>query len=141
MKGSTFAIAIGTMLVAIAPVGVVNPAGYGEALTDLLGQAPLIHAVAVAWLVTGVLVLMQPAPSRSLDQRFVRAVAWLTAVTSLAMLWIPALVTNVTGWIASLPGWVMRLGSLSDFAFGVIMLWIGRGLIQTDSDKEDVLDK
>jgi len=141
MKGSTFAIAIGTMLVAIAPVGIVNPAGYGEALTDLLGQAPLIHAVAVAWLVIGVLVLMQPAPGRSLDQRFVRAVAWLTAVTSLAMLWIPALVTNVTDWIASLPGWVMRLGSLSDFAFGVIMLWIGRRLIQTDSDKEDVLDK
>ena len=139
MKASTFAIVIGATLAAIAPIGIVNPAGYAAALADLLGQAPLVHTIAVTCLVMGALVLLRPAACRSLNLRLVRAVAWLTVITSLAMLWTPALAGNVTNWMGSLPGWAMRLGSLSDFAFGLLMLWVGRRLIRAESDKENDL--
>ena len=55
------------------------------------------------------------------------------------MLWTPALAGIVTNWMGSLPGWAMRLGSLSDFAFGLLMLWVGRRLIRAESDKENDL--
>ena len=51
------------------------------------------------------------------------------------MLWAPALVENVTAWMTTLPAWPIRLGSVLDFAFGLLMLWVGRQLIESESDK------
>ena len=103
MKASTFAIVVGATVSAIAPIGVVNPSGYVTALADLLGQSSLVHTIAVALLAMGTLVLLQPVAGRSLKLRLVRAVAWLTVVKSLLMLWAPALVESVTAWMTTLP--------------------------------------
>ena len=84
-----FAIVIGAMLVALAPVGIVAPGGYLEALKDFAARLPLVHAGAVTWVVMSLLVLIHPTHGRSLNERFVRVLAWLVLVKSLAMLWIP----------------------------------------------------
>ena len=135
MKASTFAIAVGATVSAIAPIGVVNPSGYVTALADLLGQSSLVHTIAVALLEMGTLVLLQPVAGQSLKLRLVRAVAWLAVIKSLLMLWAPALVESVTDWMITLPAWPIRLGSVVDFAFGLLMLWMGRQLIESESDK------
>ena len=134
MKASTFAIVIGAMLVALAPVGIVAPGGYLEALKDFAARLPLVHAGAVTWVVMSLLVVIRPAHGRSLNERFVRVLAWLVLVKSLAMLWIPGFLPTAMGWLESLPGWAMSLGSLCDFAFGLFMLWTARRLIRAESD-------
>ena len=103
MKASTFAIVVGATVAAIAPIGVVNPSGYVASLANLLGQSSLVHTIAVALLAMGTLVLLQPVASRSPSQRLVRAVAWLSVIKSLLMLWAPALVESVTDWMTTLP--------------------------------------
>ncbi|MBO50451.1 MAG: hypothetical protein CMJ69_06660 [Planctomycetaceae bacterium] len=133
MKASTFAIAVGATVSAIAPIGVVNPSGYVTALADLLGQSSLVHTIAVALLAMGTLVLLQPVAGQSLKLRLVRAVAWLAVIKSLLMLWAPALVESVTDWMTTLPAWPIRLGSVVDLAFGLLMLWVGRRLIGAES--------
>ena len=135
MKASTFAIVVGATVAAIAPIGVVNPSGYVASLADLLGQSSLVHTIAVALLAMGTLVLLQPVASRSLKLRLVRAVAWLSVIKSLLMLWAPDLVESVTDWMTTLPAWSIRLGSVVDFAFGLLMLWVGRRLIGAESNK------
>ena len=135
MKASTFAIVVGATVSAIAPIGVVIPSGYVTALADLLGQSSLVHTIAVALLAMGTLVLLQPVSTRSLKLRLVRAVAWLAVIKSLLMLWAPALAESVTDWMITLPAWPIRLGSVVDFAFGLLMLWMGRQLIESESDK------
>ena len=135
MKASTFAIVVGATVAAIAPIGVVNPSGYVASLANLLGQSSLVHTIAVALLAMGTLVLLQPVASRSPSQRLVRAVAWLSVIKSLLMLWAPALVESVTDWMTTLPTWPIRLGSVVDLAFGLLMLWVGRRLIEAESGK------
>ena len=135
MKASTFAIVVGATVSAIAPIGVVNPSGYVTGLANLLRQSSLVHTIAVALLAMGTLVLLQPVSTRPLKLRLVRAVAWLAVIKSLLMLWAPALVESVPDWMATLPAWPIRLGSVVDFAFGLLMLWVGRRLIGAESDE------
>ena len=137
MKASTFAIVIGAILVALAPVGIVAPAAYLEALQAFAALTPLIHTVSVTWVAMALLVVMRPARGKSLGERFVRVLAWLTLIKPLAMLWIPGFLPTAMGWLASLPGWAMRLGSVCDLAFGLFMLWTARRLMQTESDVEE----
>jgi len=61
-------------------------------------------------------------------------------IKSLLMLWAPALVESVTDWMTTLPTWPIRLGSVVDLAFGLLMLWVGRRLIGAESDKGNDLD-
>ncbi len=133
MKASAFATVIGGILVVLAPVGVMAPATYLKALQAATTQTPLVHTLAVAGGVLGLLVLMRPARGRSRYELIVRVMAWLTLIKSVALLWIPGFLATAMDWLAALPGWAMRLGSVCDLAFGLFMLWTARRLIEIDS--------
>ena len=133
MKASAFATVIGGILVVLAPVGVMAPVAYLEALQAATTQTPLVHTLAVAGAVISLLVLMRPARGRSRLELIVRVLAWLALIKSVALLWIPGFLATAMGWLAALPGWAMRLGSGCDLAFGLFMLWTARRLIEIDS--------
>jgi len=137
MKSSSFAIVAAGFLLAITPVGIFAPEAYIEGWRAFSQLAPLCHAIAVIWVVMALLVLMRPASRKSLTERFVRVLACLALIKSLAMLWVPGFLPMAIDWVTSLPGWAMRLGSLCDFSFGLLMLWTARLLIRIESITED----
>jgi len=74
-------------------------------------------------LLMSLLVLMRPAGRKSLAERCVRVLACLALIKSLVMLWVPGFLPMAIDWLTWLPEWAMRLGSLCDFSFGLLMLW------------------
>ena len=137
MKSSSFAIVIAAFLMAITPVGIFAPKAYVEGWQAFAKLTPLCHATALVWVVMGLLVLVRPADRKSLTERFVRVLACLGLIKSLAMLWVPGFLPTAIGWLTSLPGWALRLGSLCDFSFGLLMLWTARLLIRAESRSEE----
>ena len=136
MKSSSFAIVVAAFFLAITPVGIFAPGAYIKGLQAFAELTPLCHAIAITWVVMGLLVLMRPAGRKSLAERFVRVLACLGLIKSLAILWVPGFLPMAIDWVTSLTEWTMRLGSLCDFSFGLLMLWTARLLVRAESGTE-----
>ena len=137
MKTSSFAIVAAGFLLAITPIGIFAPEAYIEGWRAFSKLKPLCHAIAVIWVVMSLLVLMRPVGRKSLAERCVRVLACLALIKSLVMLWVPGFLPMAIDWLTWLPEWAMRLGSLCDFSFGLLMLWTARLLIRAESQTEE----
>jgi uncharacterized protein YjeT (DUF2065 family) len=125
MKASTFAILIGVYLALLGPVLLIAPATVIETLDVAMRDSFQMAIVLIGFAMISTLVLAHKPAGKSLPERLVRVLAWLTLIKVVVLFWVPALLEWSISFMHKIPLSLLRIEGLAATAIGFWLIYWG----------------
>ena len=135
MKASTFAILIGVYIALLGPVLLIAPATIIETLDLAMRNSFQTAIVLIGFAMISTLVLAHKPAGRSLAEKIVRWIAWLTLIKVVVLFWVPALLEWSIGFYHKIPLPVLRIEGLIVSALGVWLIYWGTQAMRQSSEQ------
>ena len=135
MKASTFAILIGVYIALLGPVLLIAPATIIETLDLAMRNSFQTAIVLIGFAMISTLVLAHKPAGRSLAEKIVRWLAWLTLIKVVVLFWVPALLEWSIDFYHKIPLPVLRIEGLIASALGAWLIYWGTQAMRQSSEK------
>ena len=135
MKASTFAILIGVYIALLGPVLLIAPATVIETLDLAMRDSIQMAIVLIVFAMVSTLVLAHKPVGKSLAEKIVRWIAWLTLIKVVVLFWVPALLEWSIGFYHKIPLPVLRIEGLLVSALGAWLIYWGTQVMRQSSEK------
>ena len=135
MKASTFAILIGVYTALLGPVLLIAPTTVIETLDLAIRDSFQMAIVLIGFAMISTLVLAHKRAGKSLPERIVRWLAWLTLIKVVVLFWVPELLEWSIGFYHKIPLPVLRIEGLIASALGAWLIYWGTQAMRQSSEK------
>ncbi len=135
MKASTFAVLIGVYMALLGPVLLIAPATVIETLDLAMQDSFQMAIVLIVFAMISTLVLAHKPAGKSLAERIVRLLAWLTLIKVVVLFWVPALLEWSIRFMHKIPLPVLRIEGLIVSALGVWLIYWGTQAMRDSSEQ------
>ena len=135
MKASTFAVLIGVYMALLGPVLLIAPATAIETVALAMQDSFRMAIMLIGFAMISTLVLAHKPAGKSLPERIVRWLAWLTLIKVVVLFWVPALLEWSIGFYHKIPLPVLRIEGAIVSALGVWLIYWGTQAMRQSSVK------
>ena len=135
MKAATFAVLIGVYMALLGPVLLTDPTTFIETLDVAVQDSFQMAIVLIVFAMVSTLVLAHKPVGKSLAEKIVRWIAWLTLLKVVVLFWVPALLEWSIGFYHKIPLPVLRIEGLIASALGAWLIYWGTQAMRQSSEK------
>jgi hypothetical protein len=133
MKASTFAVLIGVYMALLGPVLLLAPATLIETLDAAVQDSFQMAIVLIVFAMISTLVVAHKPVGKTLAERIVRWIAWLTLIKVVVLFWVPASLEWSIDFYHKIPLPALRIEGLVVSALGVWLIYWGTQVMRQSS--------